>query len=266
MQEIYDSLRHFFSLGQTVFAVTRNGIFQDRGVLKPWMPVLFDLLSRDRSGKLCIISNRLAHENELRPHPNVLQFSVPPLADEDIKSIIVAMLPIFGAVPALPGDETIRAIGGHPAIAKIASRLIARQGPTVFEDDPHGLHLIQEDILCESLDVAALSNMEAEILSVLSWLPQLPANDLSELFVARHGVSKTEVSRCLNGLMLSCLVVSSGDNLLISSPVRTYFRRNYGYGSHELRKVLFEYLKSKWEASHQRDEKLARNCLTRLFS
>jgi hypothetical protein len=69
---------------------------------------------------------------------------------------------MLGATPVLPSDGTIRAIGGHPAIAKVASRLIARQGPTVFEHDPRGLHLIQEDILRESLDVAALSTVEAE--------------------------------------------------------------------------------------------------------
>jgi hypothetical protein len=263
VNEVYRNLKHFFSLGQAVFAVTRNGIFQDGGYFKPWVPILFNTMSKDSSSKLCIISNRIAHENELRKHPNVLQFVVPALADDDIRSIIVAMLPIFGAIPVLPSDVTIRAIGGHPAIAKIASRLIARQGPTVFENDPHGLHLIQEDILGESLDVDALSIIEAEILSVLSWLPQLAANDLSELFVLRHGLSKPDVAICMNGLMLSCLVVSSGDNLTIGAPLRAYFRRHYGYGSQELRTALFENLNG---TRRIRGRKPARNFLTHSFS
>ena len=164
------------------------------------------------------------------------------------------MLPLFGATPTLPSDETIRAIGGHPAIAKIASSALARQGSTIFSEDPRGLHLIQEDILRESLDVRQLSSIDGEILSVLSWLPQLPANDISDLFTSRHGLSKPEVAVVINNLMLSCVILSHGDNLSISAPVRAYFRRNYGYGSRELRGILFEYLKSEWEITHQRAE------------
>ena len=69
-QEVVRRLVHFAELGQAVTIVTGNGIFEERGFLKPWVPILFGELAHDRRVKLVVVSNRLLHENELRAHPN----------------------------------------------------------------------------------------------------------------------------------------------------------------------------------------------------
>lgn len=257
VDEIINQLKHFFDLGQAVTIITRNGIFEDRGILKVWSAALFSRLASIPNAKLLIIADRQAHENELLKLPNVIQFSVPPLEDGDIRSIIIAMAPIFGAKAVLPRTENIRAIGGHPAIAKMASRLIAQQGIGIFEDDPRILFDIQDDVIKSSLDVSALSTMEAEVLSILSWLPQLPGNSLTALFTARHSISRQQFAETLSGLILSCYIFPIGENYSISPAIRTFFRRAYGYGSGDLRKALYEELRGEWEKTSQDSDQRA---------
>jgi hypothetical protein len=251
--EIESSIRHFFSLGQAVTFVTSNGIFEDKGHLKPWVSILFSRM-QNVHGKWIIVSNRQAHENELARHKNVIQFSVPPLADADVKSILVAMAPSMNVRPVLPSNDTIRAIGGHPAIAKLASRLLAQHGPKIIEDDPRGLFSIQDDILKESLDVNSLTDAEKEILSVLSWLPSIHGDVLSGIISSRHKLSKTEFANLLSGLILACLVAHSGEDFTISPAIRSMFRRQYGYGAPELRAALSESLKREWAKASQNDQ------------
>jgi hypothetical protein len=119
--EIAINLGHFKNLGQAVTIVTANGIFEEIGILKPWAPVLFAALGANRTSKLCIVSNRQIHENEILHHRNVVQFAVPPLQDDDIRALMIATTSAFGSQPQLPRPGVIRAIGGHPGIAKAAS-------------------------------------------------------------------------------------------------------------------------------------------------
>jgi hypothetical protein len=147
-------LSHFTSLGQGMTIATGNGIFEDRGNLKSWALQLFKRLAKERTAKLCVITNRQVQERELTSLPNVIQCAVPPLPDGEIRTIMIATAPAFGAKPEPPSDLTIRSIGGHPGIAKSATRLIAQKGLWVFEQNPRDLIDYfgdNLDVLCEKI-------------------------------------------------------------------------------------------------------------------
>jgi len=254
LDEICRGLSHFASLGQGVTVVTGNGIFEDRGNLKSWALQLFKRLAKERSVKFCAITNRQIQENELTTLSNVLQFPVPPLPDGEIRAIMIATAPAFGAKPDPPGDMTLKLIGGHPGTAKSATRLIAQKGLYVFEQNPRDLIDIQEEVLRENIDVGALTDLEREVLSILSWVPQLNADLLRDVLIPKHNINDSTFASTLEGLILGCLVVVTGSNYAISSPVRSLFRRNYGFGSPELLGEFARVLRKAWERSISSDE------------
>jgi len=253
-EEVTRRLAHFAELDQAVTIVTGNGIFQDKGYLKAWVPVLFQQLAHDRRVRLVAVTNRLLHENELRGHPNVLQLSIPPLRESDIRTLMIGAAAAFGAKPELPSSDVIRTIGGHPAIARATAALVARKGPAVINSDPSDLFTLQEDVLGESLNFANLDEMQKDVLSVLSWVPQLAGDTLRRIIVERHCAEPKAFAETVSSLILACLVEVSGANYVISSPVRSLFRRLHGYGSRELMTTFSAVLKSEWEAAAQNDE------------
>jgi hypothetical protein len=254
LDEVCRGLSHFTSLGQGMTIATGNGIFEDRGNLKSWALHLFKRLAQERTTKLCVITNRQVQEKELTSLPNVIQCAVLPLPDGEIRAIMIATAPAFGAKPEPPGDLTIRSIGGHPGIAKSATRLIAQKGLYVFEQNPRDLIDIQEDVLRENINVGGLTKLEGEVLSILSWVPQLNAGLLRNTLIPKHGIDDEEFARILEGLILACLVVVSGSNYAISGPIRMLFRRHYGFGSPELLKEFARILHQAWDKAQSSDE------------
>jgi hypothetical protein len=252
--EITTRLSHFADLGQAVTIVTGNGIFQDKGNLKDWAPELFRAVAQDRRIKLVLITNRLIHENELRPHSNVLQLNIMRLSDAYIRTLMIGTISGLGARPVLPGNEVIRTIGGHPSIARATAALVARKGPAVIDSDPSDLFALQEDVLGESLNFANLNEIERDVLSVLSWVPQLGGDTLRRVVQARHSPKPETFAETVSDLILSCLVEVSGPNYLISGPVRSLFRRLHGYGSGELMTAFSTVLRQEWEQAKQDNE------------
>jgi hypothetical protein len=253
-REIAGRLTHFAQLGQAVTIVTGNGIFEDKGFLKPWAATLFAELAHDRQVKLVVVSQRLIHENELRSNPNVLQIPVPPLGEADIRALMVASTTALGAKPALPGADVIRTIGGHPGIARATAALVAQQGPAVLDSHPADLFSLQEEVLGDSLDFTNRSPLERDVLSVLSWVPRLAGDTLRRVILERHGVTAEEFADTVSGLTLACLVEVSGPDYLISAPIRALFRRLHGYGSDELMRAFSAALKDEFERARQNDE------------
>jgi|GEM_PF-2412742 len=253
-EEVVLRLKHFAELGQAVTVVTGNGIFQDKGYLKPWAPSLFRQIADDRRIKLVLVSNRQLHQNELRDHPNVMQLPIPPLKEADIRSLMIGVALVFDVKPELPSNEVIRMIGGHPGIARATAALVARKGSAVVNSDPRDLFSLQEDVLGESLNFASLDERQKDILSVLSWVPQLAGETLKQIFLERHNTEPLVFAETVSSLILACLVEVSGPNYLISGPVRSLFRRLHGYGSRELMAAFSAVLKSEWEAAAQHDE------------
>ena len=245
-QEILQKLSHFSDLGQAVTVVTGNGIFEERGYLKPWTPELFRQLENDRRIKLMVISNRLLHDRELNAHPNVLQLQIPPIAETDIRTLMVGSMTALGVQPALPSPAIIRSIGGHPGIARAAATLVSRKGPAVFDGDPSDLFALQEDILSECLGFENLSGVEKDVLSILSWVPRLGGDMLKNVILKRHKIELKEFANTVSGLILGCLIEVSGANYQITAPVRALFRRLHGYGSTQLLSAFSSELKEAW--------------------
>ncbi len=254
VKETVQKLLHFGELDQAVTFVTGNGIFEESGYLKPWAPELFRQLEDNRRTKLVVVSNRLLHDKELRAHPNVLQLAVPPISDADIRTLMIGSMTAIGAQPALPGNEIIRSIGGHPGIARTAAVLVARKGPTVLDSDPGDLFALQEEYLSESLDFANLSEIEKDVLSILSWVPQLGGDMLKSVILERHQIKLKKFADTVSGLILACLIEVSGANYQITAPVRALFRRLHGYGSKQLMTAFSTTLKDAWTRALKNDD------------
>ena len=253
-REVALRLGHFADLGQAVTMVTGNGIFEDQGFLKPWVVGLLEELGHERRTKLVMVSNRLIHEKELRAHSNVLQVQVPALRDADTRALMVNSIATLGIKPALPSDEVIRVIGGHPAIARATAALVSQVGPMVLDTNPADLHSLQDEVLGDSLDFAQRTPIERDILSVLSWVPQLAGDMLRRVVSERHAIPPEDFSDEISRLILACLVEVSGANYLISPPVRSLFRRLHGYGSAELMTAFSAALKDEFERARRNDE------------
>jgi hypothetical protein len=254
VHEILSKMSHFFELGQSVILVSDFAIFEDRGTLKTWAPLLFSEMARLTGGALIMVNARQIHPNELKLHPNVLQFNVPELHNEDIKAIIIAILSESGKKVALPSDDVIRAIGGHPAVAKMAGSLFVQLGSRILDDDPTLLHPVQDEVISKSLDITRMSGPENEALSILSWVPSLPAHVLSNVIRKRHAVESKGFADMIGALLFACFISVTGDVYSINSAIRAYFRRQYGHGNEGLQKDLFDELTSEWERSHRKSE------------
>ena len=252
--ELAASLSYFGQLGQAVTISTGNGIYEDRGILKPWVSRLFTALARRADTTLFIVATRLIHVNELEPHPNVLQFSVPALTEEHIKTLIIATAEALAIAPVLPNDDVIRAIGGHAGVAKTATHLIAQSGVQAVNDNMQDLFRIQDQVLKESLSFEKLDEVEKDILSVLSWVPMINGVLLRDIILDVHDIGAEKFAEIVGSLALSCLLTVSGANYTISSPIRSMFRRLHGYGSTTLQKSTTKALQTEWQRRTAADE------------
>lgn len=254
VDEILQSMCHFADLGQAITIVVGLGLYEDRGELKPWAAALLSAAARYDQLKICLISSRKLKFKDLRPLPNVQQVDVEQLEASDIRTLILETIPIFGGTPALPNDTVIQSIGGHPTVARTVARLIAHGGPVVVDRDPKQLHDIQEEILAESLSFDRLGPVERDILSILSWVPQLNGRMMSDIIQSQHSIKPEEMAETIEFLIAGCLMQISGANYLISAPIRGMFRRKHGYGSNELRTIFARFLKAEWDAAVENDE------------
>ena len=254
VEEVWQSLEHFAELGQAVTIVVGYGLFEDRGELKPWAIAFLEAASRHERVRLCLISGRQLKFHDLRSLGNVLPVKIDELADEDIKTLILETIPLFGGEPTLPNATVIQSIGGHPTVARSVARLLALRGQSFINDDVKQLYDIQEEILSESLSFDNLKPMERDLLSILSWVPQLNGNMLSEIIREIHGCPKEDLSEIVEYLLAGCLMQISGANYLISAPIRGMFRRKHGYGDMALRSQFAGHLRERWTQAVANDE------------
>ena len=156
-EEILNAMVHFSDLGQAVTIVIGHGLYEDQGDLKPWVSPLLGGAASKPGLKLCLVSNRQLRSGDLRLQKGVQQIYIGPLDDADTRALILATVPIFGGQPQLPAETTVRAIGGHPTVARAVARLLATRGPLVVDGDPRQLFDIQEQVLAESLSFETLT-------------------------------------------------------------------------------------------------------------
>ncbi len=253
-QELARGISVFGEMGQAVTIVSGNGIFEDKGILKSWASDLFSALQETPKSYLFILSNRLAHENELRRHPNVLQVEIPSLKDSNTETIIISTAKALKKTPELPNGHVIRAIGGHPGIARTTAHLIAKTGAQALNDNMKDLYIAQDQVLSKSLSFDRLDVVERDVLSILSWVPRISAFIVRDVVCELHQMSPEKFSDVVGSLALSCLMVVSGPNYAISGPIRSMFRRLHGFGSKELQEHLARTLESEWRQSTAIDE------------
>lgn len=254
VEEVWQSLEHFADLGQAVTIVVGYGLYEDRGEIKPWAQAFLEAATRHEKVKLCVISGRQLKHRDLRALTHLLQVNVDQLDIADIRTLILETVPVFGGEPALPNDAVIESIGGHPTVARAVARLLALRGPAFINNDAKQLHDIQEEILSESLSFDTLTPVERDILSILSWVPQLNGTMLGDVIRAHHDISQEALAETIEYLLASCLMQLAGPNYLISAPIRGMFRRKHGYGSVELRTHFAEHLKRRWGEAVADDE------------
>lgn len=246
--EIVRSMSHYSNLQQAVTLVTGNGLFEDRGTLKSWVPVLFDAL-RGTPIRLMLITSWQIREESLLRFTNVIQLAVGSLEDENIKAIVADTSLRFCGRAINLSRETIRAIGGHAAIAKAAARIASQQGAQAIDRNPHLIFTMQDAILTQNIDEANLTKVERDILCVLSWVPSLRGDLLEEVVKFQHGISAEEFAKSVSSLALGCLISSSDDHFYISQAIRSLFRRKHGYGGDDLLKSFSEVLQREWRQS-----------------
>jgi hypothetical protein len=247
--EIVDSLDYFGNLGQAVFVVIGAGLFEERGDLKPWVSPLFQAVALSPAIVLFLVSNRQIGEDRLRAFPNVLQIHVPELRDADVRALITGASAAIGLKPLSPNDGVIRAIGGHPDVAKAAVRLVAQRGEMILDQSPSFLYGIQDEILSDNLDVEMLSELQKEMLCMLSWVPHLSGNVLQKVLAARHGAQDLDFVNAVDNLILGCLITPISNNLAISPAIRAMFRRRYGFGPANLLQTFSDALSEEWARS-----------------
>jgi hypothetical protein len=156
VNEILRSMTHFADLGQAITLVVGHGLYEDRGELKPWVSALLNSASQNAKLKLCLISNRQLQSRDIRAHTNALQVYVDHLDDTDIKTLILATVPIFGGEPQLPSETVVQSIGGHPTVARSVARLLATHGTLVVDGDPRQLSLLSGVFRTNFLEVSDL--------------------------------------------------------------------------------------------------------------
>lgn len=254
VEEVWQSLEYFAHLGQAVTIVVGYGLYEDRGELKPWAAAFLEAAARHEKVKLCLISGRQLKFSELRTLPHVLQVKVDGLESGDIKTLILETVPLFGGEPVLPNDTVIQSIGGHPTVARSVARLLALRGPAFIDGDAKQLHDIQDEILSESLSFDTLDQVERDLLSILSWVPQLNGKMLGDVVRASHDISREDLAEKIEYLLAGCLMQLTGANYLISAPIRGMFRRKHGYGSTELRSKFAQHLKARLDEAVADDE------------
>ncbi len=257
LDAIVESLCHFGALNQSVTIATGNGLFLDDGSPKSWTFPLFERLSVSPSCVLVLITNRQFPQAKLHRAANALQIPVPELRDGDIRALYASACGDLGIDPTAPSPELVRSIGGHAGITRSAARLVAQFGKEVIERRPHLLFNIQTEVLSENLQTEALSQVEKELLSILSWVPAVSGSLLFETLREKYGDDSDVVVRALQELMLGCIVQSSGEAYYISPPLRYMFRRKHGYGDQRLLARFGSLLDHKWKSAEDTNGALA---------
>ncbi|MBS0245610.1 MAG: TIR domain-containing protein [Proteobacteria bacterium] len=249
ISEVSKSAQYFGDLGQAVFVATGSGLLEERGNLKPWVGPLFEMIGQQAGTKMCFASNRQLRDEDLRQWKNALQIFVPPLKEPDIGALMTATSTAFGGKPIRPTEVLLRSIGGHAQVAKAAVRLMSQKGEHFFDVDPRPLYSLQDEILSENLELNSLSQVQQEILCMLSWVPQLDGHLLESAAKKRHGIDSIKFAEALDDLILGCLVLILESGYTISSAIRQMFRRKYGYGPDGLIESFSAVLQESWSES-----------------
>jgi hypothetical protein len=125
--------------------------------------------------------------------------------------------------------------------------LVANDGLAFVEKRPANLFSIQDFILAHNIDDKNLSEIQKNVLYVLSWVPSLNGTSLERVVRGYSGGSEDDFIDAIEDMLLSCLIVSHTDEYSIASELREIFRRRYGFGDDKLLEFFSDELSKQWE-------------------
>lgn len=243
VDEVVRLMGHFQRLGQAITIVSAGGFFEDRGDLKQWV---IPFLSRvPASMILFIVSNRQIPLEDVERLENVVQMRLDGLDDKDLRALMIMAANRLQIERFEISDALVHAIGGHPDVANAAVRLVSVKGLHILERDPRQLFNIQSTILGENIQADALTDIQRQVLSLLSWVPSLNSAVLEGILV-KNGITIEEMFDAIESLRLGCLVTAEGPDYAISAPIRHLYRR-FNVTPPELLKQLSDALSALWE-------------------
>jgi hypothetical protein len=152
VKEILICLQHFGELGEAVFVKAARGLFEDLGLLKPWLISLIKSLETLPRVRLVLLSTRQPSLAQLSELPNIFWLHVPPLEDEAIATLLRMELAQEGITDFDPDREALLTIGGHPAVARSLVGRVVQQGGYVIERLRSGLFRVQDILLSRNLN------------------------------------------------------------------------------------------------------------------
>lgn len=248
---IIDLLRYFGSIGQAVLLRSSNGFHEEDGSLKWWVQRIISELPSNIF--LVFVANRQFPPEMVERFQNVVALRVPELQDADVAAIMKLVAMSYGLVDFRPSAELVRAIGGHPGLARAASRLAAAKGGHILERDPSQIFKIQDTILGEAVQPEHLNSSEHAILGVLSWVPSL-GGDLLDAIVSNYtGICEEQFLESVSRLTSACFIVPGGIGYKISSAIRMPYRRK-NPTPQELVDSMSSVLANEWALAKRRGE------------
>src|SRR5690606_16835604 len=114
--------------------VSASGFFEDDGSAKSWVYKLFSELPLD--SLTYFVCNRMFPPQIISGKDAVVQYRVPELSGPDIRTLMVLTAKAISIPDFDVSEDMIRAIGGHPAVARQAVMISKVHGPAFFERDP----------------------------------------------------------------------------------------------------------------------------------
>lgn len=217
------SLSHWAALNQPVTVSSRWGL-RDRGrLLRPWLSALLRKLAGRPEIRLILISERKISEDSIQDMPNVAQYSVERLSDDTVEYVLTRRIePRYLRMERLVNVAS--RMHGHPATANYAAYLVnSGKSMDSLEQFPAPIHAFQDKILSDIFADGALSDLQRQVLKLLSWFPLLSSDILIKAF---PDVKGEDVVQGLWDLAdFSLVEQSDGGKYRVPTLVASSFRR-----------------------------------------
>lgn len=244
--EIIRSTQHFSDLGQAVTVVSAAGLFEDAGHPKQWVKPLLNAVPREQI--FLLVTNLQFKAEFLEELRTAIQYRVPELSDEDIRTLMIFTAEQLGLKDFQISQSLLAAIGGHADVANAAVKLALQKGTAVLDRDPRQLFNVQQAIIGDVVSRENLTSVERVILDVLGWLPGLGADLLEEIVVRELGIAQADFDNAIESLILACLINVTQYRYAISPAVRKYYRR-FNVAEERTLKAMAKVFKTAWQRS-----------------
>lgn len=172
---------HWASQNQPIIIKTKLGLRGVKRQIKPWLLEFFSKSKEKPSLRIIYISERRLPDDAIAFIPNVSQFKVEELPNEDIQYILSELIE-SRHYDSRKAEQLSENIHGHPATAYYASELVnsGRQIDSLNENsDP--IHSFQESIVKKLISSSSISENQRKIISILSIFPKLSLSLIAKI-------------------------------------------------------------------------------------